>query len=756
MQKKIFFPILTVLLSLFFLFVFYPEVLKSPSNVYFAKGGDGLKNYFGSYYHLKYDNEYLYTKSQNYPYGESVFYCDSQPFITNNLMLLKKIGIDLSDYVVLLINLLMLLSIVVGSLFLFLLFKKLKLPAWYSMLTSIIIVFLSPQLDRMGGHFSLSYVFFIPLYLYLLYGFYEKPSFIRSFFIGFISFVGLTTHAYFFAFFGFFSFFMLLFWGLTRNKKFSFSIILSAFTLQIIVPFVLFQLIASGVASDRTTYPWGFFATRSFPEAVFLPVGKPYAKFIHFSYLKWEGVAFIGLVASLVFFILLISHLRKIKTRKWWNLTENSFLNAALWTSFIALIFSFAYPFQWHMQWLWNYMGPLKQFRASGRFNWLFFYVVNILAFYLIWHWSHNKKNIFAYAVLIISLVLSSYDAYLNVSTKQKMINNRIPELSDINNKMESNKWINKINVAEFQAIFPLPYFHIGSEAYWYGECPQSIFTAFTVSWKTGLPINSALLSRTSISQTINSISLVLEPLKNFDLIDEYSDKRDFLLIVQKNESLSQNERQYLNYASLITQTDNYFVYSLPFNALSKLPKDYANLVKNELSELNPNKSESFLVADSTSPYIFESFGNVYPDLDRDRTVLSTEAKKESFLIDTLLFSSTKPVKISFWMKDLNKDLIPRSMVKLATQKPNEGFVTQKQTSVFKFVKFIDNSGWGLLEMEYTPQESNERLRIIVWNELVTGGKLSFDDLLIRQSDNNIFHYVLDDFVYKNNRYIIN
>jgi hypothetical protein len=319
----------------------------------------------------------------NYPYGESVFFTGGQPIIIITLKAIKALGFDLSSQLIGIINIWMLFSIVFASIFIYLLLIELKLPWHYSIVVSNIIVFLSPQIERFTGHFNLAYVYFLPLFLYLLKRFYNKPLYKISIVIGILSLVALATHAYFFALYGFWIFFLLLYGFLYEKEKFGkVSHILVHLAIQIIIPYFIFSLLTFSYPSDRSTYPWGFFMTRSFPEAVFLPLGKPYGSLFHFSYIKWEGIAYIGLVASITTLVLIINFFKtrkrtsKISLQKLLDVTDNSFLNAVLLGSVIALFLSFAYPFQWQMQNLLNYTGPFRQFRASGRFNWLFFYCI--------------------------------------------------------------------------------------------------------------------------------------------------------------------------------------------------------------------------------------------------------------------------------------------------------------------------------------------------------------------------------------------
>ncbi|MEZ4907053.1 MAG: hypothetical protein R2771_05300 [Saprospiraceae bacterium] len=142
---------LTLVLSAILLVFFYGKILVNPGEYIFATGGDGLRSYYGTYYHVKYDSDFGHSMSQNYPFGESMHFGDSQPLISDFMLLLKNLGFDYSNYTIAVINLMMILSIALGALVIFILLRNLGLPFLYSMLVANIIAFLSPQVDRMGG-----------------------------------------------------------------------------------------------------------------------------------------------------------------------------------------------------------------------------------------------------------------------------------------------------------------------------------------------------------------------------------------------------------------------------------------------------------------------------------------------------------------------------------------------------------------------------------------------------------------------------
>ena len=167
--------LLTLSLSIFFLVWGYGKLLEYPNSKYFGANGDGLQAYYGAVYHVKHDPTYWRSQGMNYPYGEQVFFTGGQPLVANVIKLVSHV-IDISDYTVAILNLIMLFSIVLSALCIYLIFKQLKLPWIYSAMVAVAIAFLSPQTERLGGHYSLTYQFAIPLFILALMKFYENPS----------------------------------------------------------------------------------------------------------------------------------------------------------------------------------------------------------------------------------------------------------------------------------------------------------------------------------------------------------------------------------------------------------------------------------------------------------------------------------------------------------------------------------------------------------------------------------------------------
>lgn len=130
------------------------------------------------------------------------------------------------------------------------------------------------------------------------------------------------------------------------------------------------------------------------------------------------------------------------------------------------------------------------------------------------------------------------FEAVFNTRGIAVHLNNRIPLLEDTENLLPENQWVRSVSPSDFQAILPLPWFHVGSENIWIDGSEEGKETAMVASLKTGLPLAAAMLSRTSLSQTFMSHALLLEPLQRLELADYLPAEKPLLVLVMKDYAL--------------------------------------------------------------------------------------------------------------------------------------------------------------------------------------------------------------------------
>lgn len=256
--------------TLAYLYYGFEKLIKCPSCYLFSDGGDGLKNYFTAAYYVRYDKG-LWFHGMNYPYGEHPVYTDNQP-IWSLLMKLVNLFFPMDQHVVGTINMLLIISLAIAVIAIYFLLREFNLPKWYAALVSLPIVFLSPQLERFNGHYSLAYVCYLPLFL-LLFVRWQKQHLSWQRGLGLLLFIVWTgfTHLYFFFIaVAFMMAYFAVMWVRNRlrwSRKFSRILILVIATgIAVYLPVKLTESV-----KDRPKEVYGLYVFAATPAGTFLP-----------------------------------------------------------------------------------------------------------------------------------------------------------------------------------------------------------------------------------------------------------------------------------------------------------------------------------------------------------------------------------------------------------------------------------------------------------------------------------------------------
>lgn len=725
--------LLTLVLSFAVLLVFFGPLLKDPNRVYFSSNGDGLKSYVGAIYHLEHDTTLFRMNALNYPYGEMAFFTDCQPMITNPVKILSDIGIDFRPYIVGIINMFMLLSIVLGAIFICLIFLDLKVSWWFSALAAVGICMLSPQIGRLGGHFSLSHIMWLPMLIWLLMRFDKNKSYWISAAIGLVTFLAAGMHMYFFALFGFL---FLFYWCHSLYiKRFDFRNyrwILHLF-IQLILPLILVQLIVgfNDTITDRTAHPWGFYNYRANPASVLLPIGKSYATFLSnfkiFQNMEWESLAYVGLVSLIGFICGIFLMIRRIvKKESWWKVSEHRLINVFFWASVASLLLSFSIPFNLGLQFLLDYLGPIQQLRALARFSWVFYYLINILVFYGIF--SLMKSSLTRKILAMLALTFLFYDGYLNVKVYAAILNNRVAELEDKTNSTPENAWVSLIDASQYQAILPLPYFHVGSENVWVEPKCDILRQSLIVSLKSGLPSLGVMLSRTSISQSYKSLSLVTDPISQFTLLKELPNQKPLLLMVDNCKNLTAPEINLFKHSTMVWQGPKFGFYSLPIAQLDSIAIRGQRSFDNEMKAIHDG------AIDSAKVLFFNGFENsIHEGSFAGKGSFSGEMGEWNHLVDMTLKNGMPgdTCEILFWAKGFEKDLFARSIFEFV-QKDRDQTIDYKYDQFQRYICSLKD-GWMRIRISFILKTTNDRVMLAVQNKDLKHFNLIVDDLIIQK-----------------------
>ena len=230
---------------------------------------------------------------------------------------------------------------------------------------------------------------------------------------------------------------------------------------------------------------------------------------------------------------------------------EQSFSRVWLFMAGSALLLAMGAPFIWHMQWLLNYLSLFKQFRAMGRFSWLFYYIVTIYAALVINFWYsklvERKKTFIANGLLTVVLLVWAVDAGGMINYTRGFISIGRPTADDFFNKNEM-KWDEYLasmhyKPSDFQGILLVPIFVSGSEKLWVGGDPSwSMSYGIRAATQLHLPIVDVQMSRTSWAITEKQVKTSAGEYAEKPMLKDLKSNKPFLLIRFEDSKISIDE----------------------------------------------------------------------------------------------------------------------------------------------------------------------------------------------------------------------
>ncbi|MBN1821458.1 MAG: hypothetical protein JW833_12110, partial [Prolixibacteraceae bacterium] len=381
MKKNLITIVVTMLISSVALFFIFKPVLQHPNAYLYSKGGDAVKSYFNFSYYLKHD-EGIKHDGINYPYGDHLQYINSHPLYVQIMKFVDKNIYPIGNHGVAILNLTMILSLLLAIPFIYLILRKFSLPRCYAATVAIILLFLTPQFERILGHFEMVYAFFIPMFWYLLIRWKEgKKQWLWATLLVLAGLVGGFTSAYYASFYAIFLL-GVLFVELWKNRKDLKKYRKTALFLFIlaIIPLVVVKGLVSLTdwVTDRPNNPYGFYVYYANFLSVFLPFISPLktllGNVINMDF-QWEGRSYVGLPATLLVISMFITGFYNLISKKkvsWRIFAPGKKMNSFFFAAILVLLFAMCIPFKYGFGFLLDLLPPIKQFRALGRFTWIF------------------------------------------------------------------------------------------------------------------------------------------------------------------------------------------------------------------------------------------------------------------------------------------------------------------------------------------------------------------------------------------------
>ena len=757
--------IITIIGTVFVAF-FYGEVLVNPNQSMFSNSGDGIKNYYTYAYHIKHDSTYANLEGMNYPYGENYLYTDCHPILANTFKILSSMVPFIESHSIGLLNYLLILSIFFTFIIIYLLLVELKSNKWISIFFSISITLLAPQLFRLGGHLALSYSIAIPLAWLITLKIIQKPRKLYFVLLFLSNMFWMLIHAYLGVIVISFIFTISLLQILSDKQKKKYLFNYLWLTLAIILPIILFYSysILSDIHIGRTNNPSGFYLYNAEIDDVLVPHVKPFRPILNkltggIIKLQWEARGYVGFFNALLFIALLIMGLISIFNKKVKTLLKaifnNRLINISLMAAFIVLLFAMAVPFK-QFPILLELLPIFKQFRATGRFVWPFYFAFTVFAAYvfqakfLIYN-DKKKRNI---GILFLILLLGTsyvegFQYHINVSksiTKNPNLFNK-ELLSE-----EFNKSINHVNPNDYQAIISFPFYYQGSESYARPINEEAVRNSLILSYHTGIPNVCSNLTRTSIEESKKIVQVVSPNYYTKNIVDDLSSKKPFL-IVKTGNSFSKYEQAIIEKGISIYKNDKFELLQIKFEELFSDDRNkLVDAFQDKLTKLVIQ--ESFYASSPSSVLYYNSFENTKSDTSfrGNGSFTSIKKGKNTFAeFPPNTFQKGKEYDLSMWMHNGEQDALNlwfRVMVEEFDETNNKWYIT----TFFPDQAEVISDNWSLLEGVFTVNNSKSWIYIVSKGKESSKATLHADDLLIKEKDIDVYKIdSMDSLLFFNN-----
>lgn len=593
MSRKLYLFI-AVIVSLGVTIFTFSQAIFSPSGIMFSAEGDGAKNYYTVMYHVLYGDG-IWFDGMNYPYGEHMVFTDAQPVFSiflatvNNYFSLNPLAV---------MNLCMATGFFLGIIYVWKILLRFNVHPLWATAAAVLIVAMSPQQFKLGGHFSLAYFFVLPVVFYynLLWMQTRKPVYLWALFSATIIFTFI--HLYFALmiclWLALYALGYFLFYKTTLKAKVKHVVPL---LLSGIVPVLLFQvfMILTDPVSDRPSYPYGARAHGTSLQDIFTSFLSPFSLWISRHYdigtLSGgnEGYAYIGLApililsAGLLWWITTIIRSRQIRLRT----SDSNSLGTWIFVAAGMLVFGSAIIFIKCFTCL-DHASFIKQFRAIGRFSWGYYYIAAIAAVVMLYRWLNillqRQKKIIAWTLVLVLLGVWVAEAipFINM-TRQRAIDGELQYNRFY--KINGEEWTQFLGQRgytsdSFRALYVIPYFHIGTEKLGLVTASYDLpMTAFSTSLLLHLPMMNVMMSRNSWSQAFEQVKVSGGPFTQKKVLRS-GDNRPLLVIHPAAVRLNKDEEYLLSSAEKLGNLDGNDIYSLRTDVLLQKEAEQAKALR--------------------------------------------------------------------------------------------------------------------------------------------------------------------------------
>lgn len=605
------------------------KVMLQPNNYFLSNAGEGMRNYFVLASHVNNDPGHTETVSMNYPYGEHMVYTDGVPLFSNTFKFLVGIFPGLKDYHAGFLNIISLYSLIVCALLLYTLLLRFNIPPWYAAVFGLAMMLLSPQISRMPWHPGLALSILVPIAFHLYLSYYRKRNWknttailvVNSLWFLVQPYMGLMSCAFFF-------FINLLLFIRVKNVRKSLKFHLRSLA-QWALPALLFFIYLKATDSHpaRVETPEGLLPFSSQFNTIFASVESPlngfYALFtdLQSAYDHWEGWSYVGLSATLLMFFFLGRWLFS-KFKKQALLPElNPEIQLLLWAGCGMLFIGMALPFKWWdgFRDVLDLVEPLKQFRALGRFSWFFFFGLNVFLFVRLYAVVKSREGNMKIAGLTLLVLLACFSGFEGSFLHLSAAKNGDRPNTLVMDKLSADGTfgylqtpLKTIDFSQYQAVVPLPFFHVGSYLFQQkSNTPPNFLVEFmTFAYHSKLPMTSSYMSRTAHEESVRSLQFFSPSILEKEISKDITDPRPFLCFRRKGIAISEEEQRILQLGDPVYETDKLLLVAVMPEAIWKTDREAYIKALADFPDRYQTNGDLRIYANG--PIVFKHFDDAY------------------------------------------------------------------------------------------------------------------------------------------------
>lgn len=760
--------LLTFLLSLALLIYFYGRVFQHPNGVLMSDSPDGIKSFACYAGHVVNDTSYHHFENMNYPYGQVHAYTDGQTALANTVKFFSAIHPVFGKYAIAIYNLLVLLSYAFCAVFVYLILRHFTVPVWLSIIGGVCVMFLSPQVHRLGGHPTLAYAAIFPMTWWFYIQFEAgNRKWLFTTLIGLTNAVSFFIHPYFILLNALFLLCCWLFKLIGDGKK---QLINNAIHLglQVILPLLLTRVYAFAVDHHlpRSEYPWGFWWFYATFESVFLPSHAPFVSVARhwFGELKqpWEAWSYIGIAAiAICVFLIWRVFAAMIKRRSVTSILPftPSILKVSLAAAVIVLLYSMCIPFKWGLEYLvTDVFGFLRQFRSLGRFAWAFYYVITVFTFYYLWILMRTllrkglKRTAYTWAFVIPALFMLEGWIYHKGTAERVTVSHNWFDYNQLPDDYKQAIDFINANKQEYQCIIPLPYYHIGTENFGL-QNDEMLQDGMVISHHTNLPNMGNSAARTPILEGKRLMQFFSPPYFEKEIENDLPNKKPFLIVHNKH-GLQEMEQYYFNISERIFENDRFIIarldYDKVFNKNAQYLVDEFLAKRDGLKEMN-----GFLVSENTDTLVYHNYSNGQDSIsyrfgkayEGDRLNFNFLSEKAHYN-----FEPGKEYIVSFW--HYNKEELMTQIGMVREECDAEGNNCEWLDHVGPLGSMVIDGNWSLVEKKFKAPEREKLACFIMVSYEKEAFKIYVDEFMIRPADSEVYQLIEKEgkqYVIKNN-----